>query len=250
MPQIPCWSCSRAVYDIASVCPHCGAPLKEAGREYPAAAPPNAAAAPYSVPQPSLREYPAPPQQWTGAAGAAVPYPYGPYAPYAQAAEVPVEMAGEFHPLAIHKLVVMSVSTLGLYNAFWFYRNWKRVRERTGQELSPFWRAFFAPLWAYSLFEEVDDEALRRQIQSGWSSVVLAIVFFVLSVTWRLPDPWALLSMFSFLPLIPVQNTINQMAERRGVRPNAQFGVWHVAVMLLGALFLLMAAVGAFLAAA
>ncbi|HET7462739.1 MAG TPA: hypothetical protein VFJ82_15905 [Longimicrobium sp.] len=285
MPQVPCWSCSQAVYDIASVCPHCGAPLKPAVRENPAppqamgpagaSAPPypprqqpvpeypaypappqqwtgpaGAAATPYP-PQPTLREYPAPPPQWAGAAGAAAaaPYPYAQYG-YGYPAETPVEMAGEFHPLAIHKLVVMSLCTLGLYEVYWFYRNWRRVRERTGESMMPFWRSLFAPLWAYTLFEDVDDEALRRQIQSGWSSVMLAVAFFLMSATWRLPEPFSLISLFSFLPLIPVQNTINQMAARRGVQPNAQFGVWHIAVMLLGALFLVLAAIGSLLPAA
>jgi hypothetical protein len=222
MPIIPCPSCARNVSNAASSCVHCGAALTRR----------------------QITEYPAPPQSWApNVPAAALPHPY------AQPAEVPVAEAGEFHPLAIHKLIVMSVCTLGLYELFWFYRNWKRVQERTGQSMMPFWRAFFSPLWAYSLFEEVDDEARRRQIQSGWSSVLLAIAFFLLTATWRLPDPWGLVSLFSWVPLVPVQATINQMALRRGVRPNAYFGGWHIVLVLLGAVVALLAVIGSFVPA-
>ena len=44
------------------------------------------------------------------------------------------------------KLIVMSLFSLGLYHLYWFYKQWKLARDRTGENLSPFSRAFFAPL--------------------------------------------------------------------------------------------------------
>jgi len=222
MAIIPCPTCGRNVSNAASNCVHCGATLTPM----------------------QIAEYPAPPAPWAPAAyAAAVPYPY------AHPAEVPEAETGEFHPLAIHKLIVMSICTLGFYELYWFYRNWRRVQARTGASMMPFWRAVWAPLWAYSLFEEVDNEALRRQIQSGWSSVLLALSFFLLCATWRLPGAWGLITLLSWLPLIPVQGTINQMAVSRGVRPNVDFGTWHLMVCLLGAVGVLLVVIGAFVPA-
>jgi hypothetical protein len=56
-----------------------------------------------------------------------------------------------------------------------------------------------------------------------------------------------LLSLLSFLPPIPVQQTINEMAAGRGVRPDDTFDGRHVAVVVVGSTFLLLAMIGAFL---
>ena len=58
--------------------------------------------------------------------------------------ELPAEHP--YFPVATHKFVVLSICTLGLYDLYWFYQNWQRVRRRTREDLSPFWRAAFAPL--------------------------------------------------------------------------------------------------------
>ena len=99
------------------------------------------------------------------------------------------------------KFVVMSICTLGIYQLYWFYKNWKLIKERTGQEIWPFWRAFFCPIWAYSCFKEINSRT-----GGGLPIGLLAIAYFAISVVWKLPDPYWLISLFSFLPLIPVNS--------------------------------------------
>lgn len=162
-------------------------------------------------------------------------------------AQAPAAAVDQLHPLAIHKLVLLSLCTIGLYQVFWFYRNWTRVRERTGRNLSPFWRAFFAPIWSYSLFDEVADQARAAQVRVAWSPMVHALAFFLLSAFWRLPGQWSLLCFLSVLPLVPVQLTINQMAALRGVRPDDTFDRRHVTVVVIGGILVVLAVIGAFL---
>src|SRR5262245_22041834 len=50
------------------------------------------------------------------------------------------------------KLVVMSVATLGLYQIYWFYQQWKRVRDG-GEDVWPLPRAIFGVLFSYPLFK-------------------------------------------------------------------------------------------------
>ncbi|HEX6747783.1 MAG TPA: DUF4234 domain-containing protein [Longimicrobium sp.] len=218
MALVTCRVCQRQVSDAAHVCVHCGSAL------WAPAAPP--------------RETPAP---WPAHPGAAVALESPYLAPPAAVAE------DELHPLAIHKLVLLSIFTLGLYELYWFYRNWKRVRARTGEDISPFWRAFFAPLWAYSMFEEVDRQALAQQMEVGWSSIALGAAYFLLSAAWRLPDPWSLITFVGFLPLLPVQASINAMAARRGVRADDSFDGRHYAAFAVGSLLLLLAVAGTLL---
>ncbi|HSU13565.1 hypothetical protein [Longimicrobium sp.] len=153
--------------------------------------------------------------------------------------------AGELHAMALQKLALLSFFSLGLYQLYWFYRNWTRVRERTGRRLMPFWRSFFAPLWSYSLFDEVAEQARAGSVAVAWSPMVLAIAFFLISAAWRFPGPGTIATLFSFVPLLPVQATINAMAERRGVRPDARIGRRHVVLIAAGAVLAILAAIGA-----
>jgi hypothetical protein len=212
MALVTCRACERQVSDTAERCPHCGHALL-------------ASAAPR----------PEPPAWSAQPAGAA------------SVAEAHAVAAGEFHALSIRKLAVLSLCTLGFYELYWFYRNWTRVRERTGRRLSPFWRAFFAQLWSYSLFDEVAEQAREARVQVGWSPMLLALTFFVLLAFWRFPGPVSLVCFFSFLPLIPVQGTINAMAARRGVRSDDTFESRHIAVVAIGGMAVLMAAIGTLL---
>ena len=250
MSLVTCRSCERSVSSAAPVCVHCGTPLMVPRPEFPAPpfvpgqAPAAAAAVGYPAspyaPGQAPAGYPAPPCAYGQAPAAAVAYPYG------RSFGLTRVDVGEFHAMPVWKLVVMSMCTFGLYELYWCYRNWNRVRERTGNTLSPFWRAFFAPLWAFSLFEEVQGLAMSRRMRVEWSGGLLAVVFFVLSAIGRLPDPWWLLSFFAWIPLVPVQGTINELAAHRGVQPDDTIEAKHIVVMVLGGLFFALTAFGTF----
>ena len=57
-----------------------------------------------------------------------------------------VSVSLPYFEVALGKVVVMSLVTFGLYELYWMYQQWKRVKIRTMEDLSPFWRTFFAPL--------------------------------------------------------------------------------------------------------
>lgn len=81
------------------------------------------------------------------------PNPYAPpQAPVADVAEIPDAGADAppFFPVSRLKLLVMFFSTLGLYQMYWLYKNWKMVRLRTDEKnIMPFWRAFFGVFFFY-----------------------------------------------------------------------------------------------------
>ncbi len=87
-----------------------------------------------------------------------------------------------FFTASILKLVIMSICTMGIYQLYWFYKNWKLIRERTGQKIRPFWRAFFSPLWAYSCFKEIKAGAEECKIQEFLPIGLFAILYFLISV--------------------------------------------------------------------
>lgn len=88
------------------------------------------------------------------------------------------------------KLILMSISTFGIYGLYWFYKNWVIVKNRTGEKIMPFWRAFFSPIWAYSFFKHINNSLVEDDANKALPIGFLAILFFILQALWRLPDPY------------------------------------------------------------
>ena len=147
------------------------------------------------------------------------------------------------------KLVLMSVCTFGIYELYWFYKNWILIKERTNQDLMPFWRASFAPLWAYSCFKHIKLVAEERGISACPSIGLLAAVYFVLQAMWRLPDPYWLISILSFAPIIPINTVALVINQRVGARnyENSTFSTWNWVGLIGGGLVVALGIIGTFL---
>lgn len=113
-----------------------------------------------------------------------------------------------FFPVATRKLIVLSICTFSIYELYWFYQNWKRIRAYAPHEtFSPFWRAFFGVIWAIPLLQRMEEQAGAVGVAGTGSAVVLGVCYILLTISWRLPDPWWL-----------VQQSL-QRGEYRGGRP-------------------------------
>jgi hypothetical protein len=159
------------------------------------------------------------------------------------------ETRHEFFPVAPHKFVVLSVCTLNVYILYWCYQNWWRIRERTGEQLSPFWRAFFAPIWAFSLFTRINAQASQRGVTDSWSPTLLASGYLIISGFVFLPDPWWLVNLVCFFPFLPAVQTIRHLNEHEVAtesRNEAYTGA-NVAVILLGGIIVMLAVAGTFM---
>ncbi len=113
----------------------------------------------------------------------------------------------------------MSVTTLSLYQIYWFYRNCQRMNARSGSGASPFWRAITAPLTAHGLFAAVRTDAQSRFIAANWSSAGLAAIYFFLTLCCFLDYPWWTIALCSVVALVPVHATMEQV--NRKVAPAA-----------------------------
>lgn len=160
----------------------------------------------------------------------------------------PSQPAPAYFPVSATKLVVLSLCSLGLYELYWFYQHWKLEYARTEEPMSPFWRAVFAPLFAYSLFRRIQEFGAQRSLDIRYSPGALAATFFALGACWRLPDPFWLVSLLSFLPLMPVRTAVAaiNLAHAPEASTNGRFSGGNVVLVIVGGLFLLLALVGTF----
>lgn len=146
-----------------------------------------------------------------------------------------------FFPVSTGKFVAMSLCTFGIYELYWYYRNWQRVRARTGEKLSPFWRAFFALFWSFSLFRRVREYQEDGGSPISWSPGLLGTIYLVLGISWRLPDPWFLLSLGTFVPILPVLSTTQAINAQTTASEslNESLTAGNVLILVLGGLLLL-----------
>jgi hypothetical protein len=157
-----------------------------------------------------------------------------------------------FFAVATHKFLVMSAVTLGIYPYYWMYKQWVRIQRQSGEVISPFWRAFFGALWSFSLFKRVRSRSRAEALTVNWNPVLLGIGFLVVNVLWRLPDPWWLISLFGFVLLVPVQQTIEQLNARyaHALLPNRRYTGLNIVAIVIGGIVFVLAIVGTLMPAA
>ncbi len=154
-------------------------------------------------------------------------------------------------PVAPHKLAIMSICTFGVYELYWAYHQWKRIRLNGGESLSPFWRAVFAPFWGFSLFKHVEGIAAGRHVHFEWSGGAIGLLYLILNISWRLPDPYWLVSFATFVPLVIVQRSINVLnaAEETKEDPNTSYTAANIVVIAIGGLLFLLGVLATFMPA-
>lgn len=115
----------------------------------------------------------------------------------------------ELFNISVTKFALLSFSTLGLYNIYWFYKNIRILNPNESKALS-FLKALFNPLYIFIFITEIFKRGLIMDIKPNYSAGLLTIVYILLTVSWRLPDPYWLISMLDFLPLLALQSYINE----------------------------------------
>jgi hypothetical protein len=156
-----------------------------------------------------------------------------------------------FFAVSLLKFAVLSVCTLGIYHLYWFYKNWQLIRVRDQCDISPFWRAFFAMLFCYPCFVRIKLAGAARDIGGAPPFGVLAILWMLFELAWRLPGPLGLLSFLSVGFLLPVQTYVNRInvAAAPTCSPNSRFTSWNWIAVVLGGPMVALAVAGSFIPA-
>ena len=134
----------------------------------------------------------------------------------------------------------MSICTLGIYDLDWFYKNWVLIKAREKSDIKPFWRAFFAYFFCFSFFKRVQASAEAAPFNASISPGLMAAGWIILSILWKLPDPYWLVSCFAFIFLLPVQMAVNNINESvaPGHHKNENFTGWNIFGLVLVGLVL------------
>jgi hypothetical protein len=135
--------------------------------------------------------------------------------PYATpGASVSVDTHAPLFAVSTAKLTALSLATFGLYQLSWHYQSWQRIRARAAKPMRPFWRTVFAPLWSFELFTHLNHEATAAGVESSVSPGGHGAAYLLLNVMSRLSAPFWLISLASFLPLLPANGLACGLNER------------------------------------
>lgn len=144
------------------------------------------------------------------------------------------------------KLVVMSICTFGFYELYWFYKNWVLIKARTGSDIMPVWRAIFAPFWGVSAFGEVNKAALEYGVTSTLSAGWMGLAYLLLSIISNGPDPYWLISIFSFFPILGFNALAISVSHKVNpdFRRNGEFSPWNILAIVLGSCLMVLTIIG------
>jgi len=130
------------------------------------------------------------------------------------------------------RLIIASIVSFGLYEAYWIYKNWQYIKKRDSLNIRPFWRGIFGVFFCHSLLKRIHGDPEARAIQSptfaagglatGW--VVFVVAANIIS---RAPSIEASLIsgiIPSYLCFVPVQKYINAVAA--DINPEPKFHGW------------------------
>ena len=147
-----------------------------------------------------------------------------------------------FFAVSIRKLVVLSFCTFGLYEIYWFFKNWQLIKAREGINISPAPRAIFAVFYCYQCFRRIRDFQARASDDSKLAAGRLAFGWIVTTLLHKLPGAYWMISLLAFMFIIPVQmyaNEINATNSPGYIRNNRLTGWNWVAVVIGGILIAL-----------
>jgi hypothetical protein len=154
-----------------------------------------------------------------------------------------------FFAVSLLKLVVLSTCTFGIYEIYWFWRNWNRIRVNGEPGITPSLRAVFLIFYCYPCFIRIKLAGISRGVIPAPPIGILAICYILTTLSWRLPRALDLISFLSVAFLLPIQSYVNRInaAALPGHDPNSRFGVWNWIATVAGGTLLILAIIGSFL---
>jgi len=145
------------------------------------------------------------------------------------------------------KLTIMSMATFGLYDVYWFYKQWARLNETGNRSpVWPIWRALLTLIFCYSLFAEIEQSAVEAGLTRRFSPGLLALAFIALSLTGWMPGGWWALNFLSVIPLVLVQRLASAVEAANAPAPvrNTRLSLWNWLVVVPAALIWALVLVG------
>ncbi len=162
-----------------------------------------------------------------------------------------------FYVVSMNKFTLLFFITLGSYLLYWFYQNWRLVKEREGLSIWPVPRAIFSIFFTHTLFERVEQQLSHREGVT-WNGSLMATLYVLFSITSSVLDRLSfneigspttdILSLLILIPLWQIvasaQRKVNLVCDDEQGTSNSSLTAVNWIFILLGAVLWLLVIVG------
>ncbi len=172
-----------------------------------------------------------------------------------------LEHGPNFYVVSKRKFYILNILTIGLYQTYWFYRQWKAVKDFHRSSIWPVARTIFALFFTHSLCDAVDEKITRSTPDFKWKyhdkATLLVVMLFFSSVCSRLSykgvgSPYTDISLFIFLAIESyliffIQNAVNIAAADTEGKQNDSLTAANWVWISIGILLWVFSLIGIFL---
>jgi hypothetical protein len=149
--------------------------------------------------------------------------------------------------IGVNKFIILYFLSLGLYGPWWMYKSWNFFKVKDGLDIIPAARAIFAIFFTFQLFERILNFAKSNGYTNSYSSGGLFLMFVVLNLLARLPDPFWVISLLAFVCLIQPLKALNYAIlnsnNYRGIESDG-FNSRQIVILIGGGLLWLLIIIG------
>lgn len=141
--------------------------------------------------------------------------------------------------ISVNKFIFLSIITFGLYDLWWTYKAWRFFKQKDNLDIMPAMRALFAIFFLYGLFNTILKYAKEKDYQQSFSPTFAFIGVLVFNLLAQLPDPYWMISSFSFLFMIApflALNFAKQNSDDINVKIQNGFNARQIALIVIGGL--------------
>jgi hypothetical protein len=142
--------------------------------------------------------------------------------------------------ISLNKFIFLSIISFGLYEIWWTYKAWRFYKQKDGLDIMPAARALFGIFFTASLFREVLDHAEKEGYQETYSPGGLFAGFFIFNILSRLPKPFWIISVFSFICFIPPFKALNYARKNSKdiiIKEQNSFNTKQAILIIVGIIF-------------
>lgn len=142
--------------------------------------------------------------------------------------------------ISLNKFIFLSIISFGTYELWWVYKAWTFFKQKEKLDINPGARAIFSVFYLNSLFDKILGFAKEKGYNKNFSSFTLFVCFFIFNLLSKLPDPFWLISIFSFVFVIPPFEALNfakQKSTDFKVIGQKAFNGNQIALIIIGIIF-------------
>jgi hypothetical protein len=142
--------------------------------------------------------------------------------------------------ISLNKFIFLSIISFGTYPIWWIYKAWRFFQQKDKLDIMPAVRTIFSIFFLISLFNKILNFAKEKDYNKTYSAILLFVGFFIVDFLAKLPDPFWLISVISFVFCILPFKALN-FAKRNStdfiVIEQTSYSGRQIVLIVIGAIF-------------